>query len=119
MKYTKTRGLDINTGEVVYGTAIYFPSDFCVIAPLNPAGKWLMVDPNGKWHIVDPDSLAPLIGIDARGTEIYDGDIVDYYYEYDEDGLEQEYPISADLSVTFNDENGNAYSRPKRFKAML
>lgn len=110
MKLTKTRGRDINTGEVVYGLAICFPSDICIIAPLDPAGKW---------HIVDPDSLAPLIGIDARGKEIYDGDIVDYYYEYDEDGLEQEYPISADLSVTFNDENGNAYSRPKGFKAML
>lgn len=52
-------------------------------------------------------------------AEIYDGDIVDTVCDYDADGLMQEYPVSADLTVTFTDSRGKTYPVKENFKCAL
>lgn len=66
-----------------------------------------------------PNDATLLIGYDADGREVYNGDIVETAYYYDEDGLLQEYLLSADLAVMFTDERGKIYSPSGGFTCAL
>lgn len=77
--------------------------------------KFRYMDADGKPYfkrLTLPNDAALLIGYDADGTEIYNGDIVDKYFDFDDDGLMQEYNVSADLAVTFTDSRGYTYGSP-------
>lgn len=84
--------------------------------------KFRYTDANGKPYfkrIILPNDAALLIGYDADGREVYNGDIIDKYFDFDDDGLTQEYAVSADLSVTFNDERGKTYAPSGGFTCAL
>ena len=80
MRTIKFRGRRTDNGELVYGNGIYqdlpvtekelgFVSRTYIIGTEFPLVAKL-------WHPVDPDSVAQLVGYDANGKEIYEGDKV-------------------------------------------
>ena len=80
MRPIKFRGRRTDNGELVYGNGIYqdlpvtekelgFVSRTYIIGTEFPLVAKL-------WHPVDPDSVAQLVGYDANGKEIYEGDKV-------------------------------------------
>lgn len=80
MRPIKFRGRRTDNGELVYGNGIYqdlpvtekelgFVSRTYIIGTEFPLVAKL-------WHPVDPDSVAQLVGYDANGKEIYEGDTV-------------------------------------------
>lgn len=84
--------------------------------------KFRYMDADGKPYfkrLTLPNDAALLIGYDADGREIYNGDIVDKYFDFDDDGLMQEYAVSADLSVTFTDDRGKTYAPSGGFTCAL
>ena len=67
----KFRAKDSFLGKTVYGDLIHYPDNHIGICPV---GK----DESAE---VDPDSVAQLIGYDAEGNEVYEGDIVDAFFD--------------------------------------
>ena len=75
--------------------------------------KFRYLDADGKPYfkrLTLPNDAALLIGYDAQKREVYDGDVIDYVDTYDEDGLLQEHPVSAELTVMFYDDRGKTYA---------
>ena len=77
MRTIKFRGVGTD-GKTSYGS-------FVSIMPMSsfPA----IIDGNGFYHEVKPESIAQLVGYDANGKEVYEGDIVIRYdskEEFDE-----------------------------------
>lgn len=64
----KFRGCDMDTGEIVYGFAIFHPWGAASIAPIK--------NPSDTWSEVYPDSVVQLVGFDKNGAEVYEGDTV-------------------------------------------
>ena len=84
--------------------------------------KFRYTDADGKPYfkrLTLPNDAALLIGFDSDGNEVYNGDIVDWHYVYDDDGYGEEFAISADLAVTFTDERGKTYGAPEGFKCVI
>lgn len=85
--------------------------------------KFRYTDADGKPYfkrLTLPNDAALLIGFDSDDREIYNGDIVTSVYDFDDDGLMQEYAVSADLAVTFTDERGKTYGgTPEGFKCVI
>ena len=67
MRQIKFRGRDIETGEYVYAELGQ------VSAEINPEYLTFITD---DLYTVDTESVAQLIGIDANGREVYEGDTV-------------------------------------------
>ena len=65
MRSIKFRGRDVRTDEYVYG-------DFVHHGPLE--NKPGIIDGEDFYHEVDPDTVAQLVGYDANGNEVYEGD---------------------------------------------
>lgn len=63
MRQIKFRGRRIDTGEFIYGDLLTGGKEFAIIS-------------DTLWAMVAPDSVAQLIGIDANGREVYEGDTV-------------------------------------------
>lgn len=63
----KFRGRRIDNGEFVY--SVYVKS-----VPMSSFPG--IVDDDDYIHDVDPDSIAQLVGYDANGKEVYEGDTV-------------------------------------------
>lgn len=61
----KFRGRRIDNGEFVYGDLMHFQNGTVAIDVLK-----------GGIFPVDPDTVAQLVGYDANGNEVYEGDIV-------------------------------------------
>ena len=57
MRPIKFRGRDIETGEFVYAELGQISAEI-----------------NDDMHLVDTDSIAQLVGYDANGNEVYEGD---------------------------------------------
>lgn len=76
MRPIKFRGIDIKTGEVVFG----FYYEDCEGKP-----RIIVTLPNGEGQYlpyVDPDSVKQLRGYDADGNEVYEGDkLIDIFGE--------------------------------------
>lgn len=68
MRPIKFRGVDLKTGEFVYG-------DFVHYVPMSSFNG--IVDEFGVVHDIVPNSQAQLVGFDKKdGDEIYEGDII-------------------------------------------
>lgn len=63
MKQIKFRGVDVETGKLVFGDLI------------QPRRHIMIADETGRYE-VKPDSVAQLIGVDSHDNDIYEGDIV-------------------------------------------
>lgn len=98
MKRIRFRGRDIETGEYVYAELGQ------VSAEINPEYLTFITD---DIHTVDTESVAQLIGIDADGKEIYEGD----YVEVVHDGKQYVYQAHLEGFATGND---GTYLTPKQ-----
>lgn len=76
----KFRGKSTETGKYVYG-------DFVHYVPLSTFPG--IVDEDGFVHEVYPNSVAQLVGYDADGREVYEGD--ELYLDLPEDNFHKEY----------------------------
>ncbi|MBR3747245.1 MAG: hypothetical protein IKN27_09845 [Selenomonadaceae bacterium] len=65
----KFRGRDKETGKIVFGSFVDY-GEHC------NSRYWINPPTNEANHPVDPDSVAQLVGYDANGKEIYEGDKV-------------------------------------------
>lgn len=92
MRKIKFRGVDLKTGEFVYG-------DFVHKVPMSSFNG--IVDEFGVVHEIEPDSQKQLVGFDNQGREVYQGDV----FYYSPEGR----PISAELVVVLADNNGHSY----------
>ena len=90
MKRIRFRGRDIETDEHVYAELGQ------VSAEINPEYLTFITD---DIHTVDTESVAQLIGIDADGKEIYEGD----YVEVVHDGKQYVYQAHLEGFATGND----------------
>lgn len=63
----KFRGVDIDTGEFVYAELGQ------VSAEINDEYLSFITD---DMHLVDADTIVQLVGFDADGREVYEGDII-------------------------------------------
>ena len=70
MRDIKFRGKSINTGEWVYG---YFKK--------NRHGDCYIEDEDGLATAVLPETVGQMVCKDAKGNEVYEGDIVRYEYD--------------------------------------
>lgn len=79
----KFRGVDVETGDYRYGDLLTTShGTFCI--------SWFADDGSGrKYFKVFADSVAQLVGYDADGREVYEGD--DLYLDYPEDHFHKEY----------------------------
>ena len=91
MPQIKFRGIDIDTGDYVYG-------DFVHYVPMSTFPG--IVDVDGFVHEIKPDSVKQLVGFHSDGTEIYNGDII----PHNEFGM----PFSAELHVGLKDIHGKS-----------
>ena len=67
MRIIKFRGVDLKTGEFVYG-------DFVHIVPMS--SFYGIVDEIGIVHDIVPNSQAQFVGFDKDGNEIYEGNVI-------------------------------------------
>ena len=65
MRTIKFRGVDMETGETVYG-------ELGTIFTTCTGDKYYF----GSEHSVKPESVKQLIGVDSNGAEVYEGDTV-------------------------------------------
>lgn len=65
MRMIKFRGVDINTGEFVYAELGQVSTEI--------SDEYLSFITDDM-HLVDADSIAQLVGYDANGNEVYEGD---------------------------------------------
>ena len=66
----KFRGVDADTGKYVYGQYSFDGRREYIVDRLKDDG----------WRI-KPDSVAQLLGYDANGEEVYEGDILEFDFE--------------------------------------
>ena len=67
MRPIKFRGVDIDTGEFVYAELGQ------VSAEISDEYLSFITD---DMHLVDADSISQLVGYDADGREVYEGDVI-------------------------------------------
>ena len=81
----KFRGRDVCTGEYAYGDLIQSPYNGKIVFELREPHKRHIT--GFDYHTVAPDTVAQLVGYDANGNEVYEGDTVlryDSKEEFDE-----------------------------------
>lgn len=90
MRPIKFRGKRSDNGEFVYGDLqTHFRTDgktkAFVIRTWERLDDWVVVAPNksvivAEYHErpVEPDSVAQLVGYDAKGNEVYEGDTIEF-----------------------------------------
>ncbi|MBR3499703.1 MAG: hypothetical protein IKO05_12085 [Selenomonadaceae bacterium] len=86
MRQIKFRGRDIETGEYVYAELGQ------VSAEINPEYLTFITD---DLYTVDTESVAQLIGIDANGREVYEGDTVIRIAGDEDFNPEKTFPMAA------------------------
>ena len=86
MRQIKFRGRDIETGEYVYAELGQ------VSAEINPEYLTFITD---DIHTVSNESVAQLIGIDANGREVYEGDTVIRIAGDEDFNPEKTFPMAA------------------------
>lgn len=74
MRAIKFRGVDMETGETVYG-------ELGTIFTTCTGDKYYF----GSEHSVKPESVKQLIGVDGNGCEVYEGDKVVRIKEWQDD----------------------------------
>lgn len=92
MRTIKFCGIDTKTGKYAYG-------DFVHYVPLSTFPG--IVDEDGFVHEIFPDSVAQLIGYDADGREVYEGDAL--YLDLPEDNFHKEYKATMRREALAND----------------
>ena len=92
----KFRGVDLKTGEFVYG-------DFVHVVPMSSFNG--IIDREGKIHTIEPKSSAQLVGYDSKKREVYEGDrVVDKFGE--------EYIAQLTPTLRENHEGAGIFFRP-------
>lgn len=79
MRPIKFRGRDVHTGEYVYAELGQISEE------INPGYLSFITDDD--MYTVETDSIAQLVGYDANGNEIYEGDTV-IRYDSEEEFIE-------------------------------
>ena len=69
MRPIKFRGRDVHTGEVIYGALRIIGINPHIYKEAHCYYEEELIE-------VDPDSVAQLVGYDANGKEVYEGDTV-------------------------------------------
>lgn len=84
MRTIKFRGRDIETGRTVYGGY-----------KVGRCGEPIIITNFTAAYEVTPDSVAQLIGIDAHGREVYEGDTVIRIAGDEDFNPEKTFPMAA------------------------
>ena len=69
----KFRGKNIETGKMAYG--------YLVIYEKHHYTHWIITSGLEPNEPVEPTSVAQLLGYDANGAEVYEGDILEFDFE--------------------------------------
>ena len=108
MRTIKFRGRKAdNSGECVFGDLVQLKTK------LLPANHYFILH-NGHQDEVEPDSVAQLVGYDANGKEIYEGDtVIEEYVQ----GEKRE-AVAFLASVTRNPEGTDFFPFPAPFTTL-